>query len=183
MIDRAEHNPTTTQLYNTENYYPPQVGVASSRPSSLPLMAERSVSVVGMLCSGSPCAPLHTSLRCGSIHSRGRCNAHRSMRNTLLLCPLHSPCSPLRLLVWASSLVESCQDARSTFTTHSEDKWSVSRQLLACLATSILIGQEVDCIQKTVQLGPVGSGVVGNLLAEHGVICLPSSSVTSPGLT
>ena len=36
--------------------------------------------------------------------------------------------------------------------------------MLARLATSVLIGQEVDCIQRTVQLGPVSSGVVGHLL-------------------
>ena len=39
--------------------------------------------------------------------------------------------------------------------------------MLAHLATFVLIGQEVDCIQRTVKLGPVGSGVVGNLLVEH----------------
>ena len=99
MIDRAEPNLTTTQLYNTENHYPPRVSIAPSRPSLLPLVTGRSVSVVGMSCNGSPCAPLHTLHRCGSIHSRGRRNTHHST----LPRPLCSPCSPLLLLVWASA--------------------------------------------------------------------------------
>ena len=97
MIDRAEPNLTTTQLYSTENHYPPRVSVAPSRPSSFPLVTGRSVSAVGMSCSGSPCAPLHTLHRCGGSHSRGRCNTHHSTRNMscchvlfVLLAPLYS---------------------------------------------------------------------------------------------
>ena len=130
MIDRAEPNLTTIQLYSIENHYPPRVSIAPSRPSLLPLVTGRSVSVLGTSCSGSPCAPLHTLHRCGSIHSRGATPI--IPRETILLPrPLCSPCSPLLLLVWASSLVQSQLDARSTFTgtnAHLEDKWSVSRQ-------------------------------------------------------
>ena len=131
MIDRAEPNLTTTQLYSTENHYPPRVSVAPSRPSSLPLMTGRSVSAVGMSCSGTPCAPLHTLHRCGGIHSRGRRNIHHSTRNYLVATSSLFSLLPLLLLIWASSLVESRLDAQFTFTganAHSEDKWSVSRQ-------------------------------------------------------
>ena len=109
MIDRAEPNLTTTQLYSTENHYPPRVSIAPSRPSLLPLMTGRSVSAVGMSCSGSPCAPLHTLHRCGSIQSRGttpiipRCHVL-----FVLLAPLYSCLSghhPWCSLSWMPGLL------------------------------------------------------------------------------
>ena len=146
-------------------------------------MTRRSVSAVGMLCSESPCAPLHTSHRCDGIHSRGRRNAHHSRRNILCCCvlfvfpaPLYSCLSghhPWWSLGWVPGLL-------LPEPTHIR---RIGGQSLARLATSVLIGQEVDCIQRTVQLGPVSSGVIGHLLAEHGVIRLSSCSATLPGLT
>ena len=51
----------------------------------------------------------------------------------------------------------------------------------ACFAPSIVISQEGHRVERAVELRPVGLRVVGYLLPEHGIACLPPASSTSPG--